>query len=88
MNSVNFPEFEAEAKDPTTDDDADTESRLKEDLHWIAEYERECLGMIVRRMGEQLGQSRIETLKVFIDVTDLYGQIYVARDIASRIEKN
>ena len=88
LNSVNFPEFEAEAKDPTTDDDADTESRLKEDLYWIAEYERECLGMIVRRMGEQLGQSRIETLKVFIDVTDLYGQIYVARDIASRIEKN
>jgi hypothetical protein len=25
---------------------------------------------------------------MFIDVTDLYGQIYVIRDIASRMKKN
>lgn len=88
LNSVNFPEFEAEVGDPMTDDDGGIESRLKEDLYWIAEYERECLGMVMRLLEEQLGQSKIEVLKVFVDVTDLYGQIYVARDIASRIKKD
>ncbi len=86
LNSINFPEFDAEAKDLMTDNDGDVESRLKENLYWIAEYERECIGVTLRRLEEQLGKTKIMMLRVFVDVTDLYRQIYIARDITSRLK--
>ena len=88
LNSINFPEFEAEVRGEMTADSSEVESRLKEDLFWVAEYERELLGTIIGRLTEQLGQAKMEILQVFIQVTDLYGQIYVARDIASRMKRD
>ncbi len=88
LNSINFPEFEAETEDQMMDDDGKIESRLKENLYWVAEYERDFLDTIVQRLEEQVGQAKMEVLKVFVQVTDLYGQIYVARDIASRMKKD
>ena len=46
LDSINFPEFGANGGEVVVD----VEERLKEDLYWIAEYERECLGMVVSRL--------------------------------------
>ena len=83
LNSVNFPEFGAGVGEVG----GDVETRLKGDLLWIAEYERECLGMVVRRLEGMVGGKVREALGVFVGVTDLFGQIYVARDIGSRMKK-
>ena len=85
VNSVNFPEFGADGA--TVSDDV-----LKERLWALMEYERECLGLAVGRLeglarsgGGKRGRKVVEAVKMFCDVTDFYGQIYVVRDIASRM---
>ncbi|KAH8684366.1 hypothetical protein BGZ60DRAFT_442141 [Tricladium varicosporioides] len=60
----------------------------KLELQKLAEYERECLGLAwekLKREGLQGGLE--EALGLFIDVTDLYGQIYVTRDIGITVKK-
>jgi len=59
------------------------EARKKADLFWLAEYERECLDTAVGRMEGEVGAATMDRLRLFVHVTDLYGQIYVARDIGS-----
>ena len=51
--------------------------RVRTNVH---EYNNERL----EQMGLEEGTKRI--LKIFIDVTDLFGQIYVTCDIASRMK--
>ena len=95
LNSVDFPEFNPDetvspgaADDERDSDDVEvTEARAnkkKEDLLWLAEYERECLDVSFRRPESQVSAEVANALKLFIRVTDLYEQIYVMRDIASR----
>ena len=81
LNSINFPEFVADVKDRTTVDDVEVESRIKANLYWLAEYERDCVESTFRQLEEQLGPAKTEVLRVFVDTTNLYGQIYAARDI-------
>ncbi|PWY88421.1 Ent-kaurene synthase, partial [Aspergillus heteromorphus CBS 117.55] len=50
----------------------------------IAKYERECLELAVKRLQPQVSKSVWKAWEVFLVVTDLYGQIYVARDINSK----
>lgn len=50
----------------------------------IAGYERECLVLAMRRLREVLPSRTMQCLEVFVDVTDLFGQIYVARDMGIR----
>ena len=54
---------------------------------WVAEYERECCMTALDRLENETGlDARTKRiLRMFVDVTDLYGQIYVAKDIASRM---
>ena len=75
----------------------------KKALFGLAEYERSCLDESLRRLGEHstsrcsrdshgfqtetVKQRQIAIWRMFYDVTDLYGQIYVVRDIASRMVK-
>ena len=90
LNSVNFPEFHEYTRMGTAKYEATIEKdgqRLKEELMWIAEYERTCMSMTAEKFEEVGLEERTKhILRVFIDVTDLYGQIYVARDIASRMK--
>lgn len=82
-------------KDEDEDGDGDGEDEeekvgsIKEALFAIAGFERECLGLAQRRLLlETLGPAGTvvgDTVALFVDVTDLYGQVYVARDIASRM---
>jgi aphidicolan-16beta-ol synthase/syn-copalyl-diphosphate synthase len=76
LNSVNFPEF-YEAS--TTSEDA----KLKADLFEIAEFERECLETSVRKLETKVSKRVMDVVKVFVYVTDLYGQIYVVRDLSN-----
>lgn len=65
------------------DSEAQTEriARRRADLMKIAGYERQCLELAVARLKDLVGEKTMKALQVFIDVTDLYGQIYVVRDI-------
>lgn len=85
LNSINFPDFHGGAVDEATD-----EASLKARLHALAEYERGNVERAFVRLQELAQESKVQQrmmnkIRVFINVTDLYGQIYVARDIASRM---
>jgi hypothetical protein len=84
VNSLNFPEFFfREARYTVTI----TEQKVtpKEDLLWIAEYERQGLDMAMTELERELGSGDLLTaLRIFIDVTDLYGQLYLLKDLGIR----
>ena len=98
LNSVNFPEFETISGTGLAVNSMDAKKKA---LFELAEYERSCLDEALRRLSEKRSGSRdsygfeAETVKerqiaiwrMFCDVTDLYGQIYVVRDIASGMIK-
>ncbi|KAI2472650.1 hypothetical protein F4781DRAFT_382493 [Annulohypoxylon bovei var. microspora] len=83
LNSVNFPEFflhEGKTMSASTKHD-----NANAELLWIAEYERRGLDMAMKLLEEELGGSElVEALRLFINVTDLYGQIYVLEDVGTR----
>jgi len=90
LNSIDFPEFDAH-------EDIDGK---KEALFKMAEYERGCvidalarLDKERRQMAERmrdpeaarLGERRACIWTMFCEEVDLYGQVYVVRDISSRM---
>ncbi|KAI9649363.1 hypothetical protein NHQ30_001938 [Ciborinia camelliae] len=91
LNSVNFPEFEccvASTSTSTSGGVKDGISELQERksaLMEIASYERECLLMVKTRLRPLVDERVRGVLDVFVNVADLYGQIYGAKDIASRM---
>ena len=62
------------------------EERIKKDLFFVAEYEREGLKLAVGKVEGMVAEATRRAWRLFVDVTDLYGQVYVARDIASRMK--
>ena len=100
LNSINFPEFHdmkvrtagqwnapqlGEEEEEEEEDMHRKEDELKSTLFQIAEFERECLTRSLQRLKDTIPARTANMLDLFIGVTDLYGQIYVARDIASRM---
>ena len=84
LNSLDFKEFTLSSLDASGSIEEVTK---KQDLLWLADYEFEG----VRRAMEKLEKEGIDdrtmtALRLFVNVTDLYGQIYVARDIAVRLK--
>ncbi|PYI10667.1 aphidicolan-16beta-ol synthase [Aspergillus sclerotiicarbonarius CBS 121057] len=88
LNSIHFAEFGGEDVD---------DSRKKGKLFQLAQYERGCwnhaLPQLEAAMCEgmkpeeaMLGSRRMRIVRYFCDVTDIYGQIYVLRDISAPIE--
>jgi hypothetical protein len=87
LNSVNFPEFDIAIEGATTTKELN--ERRKADLLKVATYEKRCLDRVVGELREILEPKVMEKLDMFIQVTDLYGQIYIARDIGiRRMEEN
>lgn len=84
VNSLDFPEFHVGVAGGP--DKEKEEKRRKADLMYLAEYERECLNSALERLAEMVEPAAMDRVRLFVDVTDLYGQIYVARDIASRLK--
>ena len=65
---------------------ADTqESRKKEDLFWLAEYERQCLDLAMQKLEAEVGAEAMNAVRLFVNVTDLCGQIYVSKDVTNRV---
>ncbi|KAF2115525.1 hypothetical protein BDV96DRAFT_575636 [Lophiotrema nucula] len=103
LNSVDFAEFQAGAwegesmkRDLVHDEPLSGEKSLwtgglrsaRESLMAIAEFERKLMELSFRALKEVVSSPEaIGGLKVLIDVTDLFGQLYVAKDIASRKRK-
>lgn len=82
LNCVNFPEFAPAG--PKSD------AVRQKQLFSLAEFERSNMERGLEVLTEMAAHDRaktrvLEKVQMFCDVTDLYGQIYVARDIASRM---
>ena len=89
LNCIHFPEFGG----ASTSDDA-----KKATLFKIAQYERSrwnsTLSMLEERMqgsagdaaAKRLAARRFRIVEMFCDVTDLYGQIYILKDISAPIK--
>ncbi|RYP17316.1 hypothetical protein DL765_004607 [Monosporascus sp. GIB2] len=94
LNSINFPEFQTVKAMPIN---GAMQSR-KDTLFKLAEYERNGLNDALERLANEaelvgasstvtkLEKRKMVIWRMFVDVTDLYGQIYVVRDIASRMK--
>ncbi|KAH6843334.1 hypothetical protein B0I37DRAFT_418444 [Chaetomium sp. MPI-CAGE-AT-0009] len=89
LNSLNFPEF---APNPTA-----RHHHLpgrnhkrgvrypKEELLWLADFERRGLETAVGMLEDEVGDVRlVGALRLFVRVTALYEQIYVLRDVGTR----
>ena len=84
LNSLDFPEFRyRETGELETTSDEASEIQRKKYLMWLAEYERSCMNGAFQRLEKESSSYSMHSITTFINVTDLYGQIYVARDIAS-----
>ncbi|RYP63645.1 hypothetical protein DL769_006900 [Monosporascus sp. CRB-8-3] len=85
LNSVNFPEFAALARKSIGIEDR------KKALFKLAEFERGCLERSLECLEEETRQGekrKLRIFRMFCDVTDLYGHIYVVKDIASSMITN
>lgn len=85
FNSVNFIKFVANGIDTP-------DKSVKDELFCLAGYERECMNQAMKRLdtfafGDESKKRTLRVFKMFCDVTDLYGQIYVARDISIRTQQ-
>lgn len=82
LNSADFPEFIDAGSDRVNNDMEATEnSRKTRELLEIGGYERERMLSAFEKLKSGLDGSVRNALELFVNVTDLYGQIYVARDI-------
>ena len=101
LNSMNFPEFHAGGGDGDQDAiplgvDSATHGveagrkgkaeSIKKELFWLAQYEREGLRRAMGKLKGEVSAQIWDAVTLFVDVTDLYGQIYVQRDVASRMK--
>jgi hypothetical protein len=90
LNSVDFYEFNCEARNEGRLDEVSELEAAKETLFELAQYERGCLSDAICRLREEMCDVKMnlqmDILSMFCDVTDLYGQIYVVKDISSRLE--
>ena len=84
INSLNFAEFH---EGPGGRDEA----AMKAELLAIADFERESVGRAMRKLEGELqgtgnGAWKMDALRVMVDTADLFGQMYVARDISPRVK--
>ena len=88
LNSVNFPEFHLHQVGEHRSDGKvipSSDESAKAALFEIAQYEREYVAIASAKLEKIVSPDVMNALKLFVDVTDLFGQIYVARDIAIRL---
>ncbi len=93
LNSINFPEFHSEqegdvnqASPPIT-----SEIRARNSLLGLAQYERICVKTSFQALVEALGEATAsgaklqDALALFVGVTNLYADMYVAKDLTNRV---
>lgn len=96
VNSVNFPDMETETEDKDTTKDrregkdggsSGEETwfgQRKKELLVLTQYERQCLDLALTRLEKEVSSEVMQRIMLFVDVTNLYGQIYLVRDIGMR----
>ena len=95
VNSVNFPDMGTETEDKDTMDRREGNggglsgeetwlAQRKKELLALTEYERACLDLVLTGLEKEVSSEVMERIMLFVDVTNLYGQIYLARDIGMR----
>ncbi|PYI10684.1 hypothetical protein BO78DRAFT_414321 [Aspergillus sclerotiicarbonarius CBS 121057] len=90
LNSLHFPEFKSHTTDPGDAADpalAYPARAMKDHLLAIAEFERSCLQLGLGQLGrlESTSQRALAAFRVFVNVTDLYGQVYVQKDLTNPV---
>lgn len=73
LNSVDFAEFQKRQQI--------TDQALKDVLSRIAGYERKCLNMTLTKLKNVYDDRVYEAVKILCNVTDMYGQMYVLKDL-------
>jgi hypothetical protein len=98
LNSIHFPEFRSDltGRSCPIEGVAINLDARKDSLFEVAQYERACLEEALRRLEQHSWETKsleaqarkrrqMEIWRMFYNVTDLFGQIYVLRDIGSRL---
>lgn len=89
LNSIDFADFHHDGE--LGGNDAGLEASMAQ-LMWIAEYERQGMEAAMTRLDEIGGGNKpireiLDAVRLFISVTDLYGQIYVIRDLTNHVKQ-
>ena len=99
VNSIDFPEFHRRTEGSGEEQSlSEREVIIKTDLLELAEHERRSVDLALERllveMGAKQGRFRLDrekrkgdALKLFVGVTKLYADLYVARDLSNPIER-
>lgn len=95
INSVNYPEFHEPYRSSEDGDIDELGVRdlpaMKKDLLYVAEFERACLNQSLAQLNTEMkisaqGVWKFNALKVYVGTVDLYGQMYVAKDLTLRLK--
>ena len=81
LNSVDFPDSVTSFTDSNPANGANGVQSEKNQLLQIAQHERQCMLAALKKLEPGLKGEHGRSLGLFVDVTDLFGQIYVAKDI-------
>ena len=79
LNSGDFPEF-------NIDHIPQPDTVVKDQIYQLASYERKCLKLAMDDLKSISREPTLRFMNTFINVTDMFGQIYVEKDIASRMK--
>lgn len=77
LQSADFPDLYLGGFDADDQKDAHAKKMLLD----VAAYEHACLENAMTELGKYLDKGVMDAIRVFIEVTDLYGQIYIVRDL-------
>ena len=93
LNSINFPEFHSEQEDDATQASPPITDhiRARNTLLGLAQYERDCVKKSFQTLIEALGDATEsaaklqDALTLFVGVTNLFADMYVAKDLTNRV---
>lgn len=80
LNSLNFPEFSHPQGE-------NTDATLKQRLMEVATYERMCLDASLDKLREITSEEVWKVVKAFCDVTNLYGEMYILKDLTPSLKR-
>ncbi|KAF4621498.1 hypothetical protein G7Y89_g14576 [Cudoniella acicularis] len=85
LNSLSFPEFNIIAS-PGTDDQKDKMlvNTVKGELMGLAGYEKMFVELSMKQLRLLSEDTTFARIQAFVNTTDLYGQIYVLKDLTNR----
>ena len=78
LNSIDFPDFGSRESRGSDHD-------LKDKLFRLATYERKSLELGQSALEKVTDPMMMRTVRTFCDVTDMYGQMYVLKDLTSKL---